>query len=1195
MSTDRTFATDDDSWAASEAGFRAWQTGRGPAARAGYRVVRHLATGGLGEVLVGHDEALERRVAIKQIRPELADRDEARARFLIEAKVTGRLEHPGVVPIYALGHDDAGRPYYAMRLIEGGTFLEAIAAFHAPPGPDFQSLAFRDLLARFLDVCNVVAYAHDRGVLHRDLKPSNVMLGKFGETLVVDWGLAKLLDRDEPGSPADGAAGAQTTGTLQESGSGWMRSGSSLDPSPTQPGTPVGSRGYMSPEQALGDATAVGPASDVYSLGATLYHLLAGARPLAGVDDPAEVVRCTIAGVLDPPRSRVAAIPPALEAICGRAMHRSPAARYGSPLDLAADLRHWLADEPIAGVAEPMAVRVSRWERRHRRLIRGASLALLATATIATVATVIVWRANGRERQALAAETTQRQLAEQHETLANASQQAAQAQSATLLLERGLEWADREEYGRALLWLTRALAEVPSHRADLERAIRTALATCRARITAPVAILDHRDHAISRFAFAPDGAVIATGDMVGHVRLWDARTGRPLGLPAEGLIHGGGVTVLEFARQAPALLVATGAGGLLVRDPATGQPRGPLIELHREVRAAALSADGARVLAGAEDGTCGLWDVATGNPIAGVPSHAARVVSVGFAAGDTRLFTADAGGTIRIVEPASGTPVGPEIHHPGGLNGAVLRDDGAVLLSFGTDRKARLWDVATGRLLHELDHRGALERAEFAPDGDTLLTAGHSTVVRLWDVETGTEVLSRLGSIEHRSFVPTAQFGAGGTTLVTGSFDRTARLWDAGSQRGQGNTLPHTEQVIEVRLAPDGRSVATQTRAGRVRLWRMGGDRGLGVTASPRSDDTVQALKVTPDGRHALTAGGARVLVRDLATGAPVGAPLPFAGEVRALALSADGRRVVAGGRSPGGRPPTGLGTDPPGLAQVWDLDTGAPLGAPLASDLDVLGVAIRGDGRVVATASRDETLRLFAADTGAPLGPPIRHPQAVQSVLFSGDGLTVYTGCADGRVRAWDVATGARRGPDLVHDDAVRVLALHPDGRRLATGSLAGTAQLWDPTTGTPLGPALRHEGWVTGLAFSPDGTTLATVGMGRTLRFWDVSTGARLGPELRHRNAIWCADFRPDGRAVLTGGEDHIVRTWPVPVAAGEPADRLAREARVLAGLGLNRDETYHTLTDAEWQAERTAFEALPPSGPPAQRPLADGPRVR
>ena len=236
-----------------------------------FRVLRPHARGGIGTVSVALDAELNREVALKQILPEQADNLASRARFLLEAEVTARLEHPGVVPVYGLGMGKDARPFYAMRLVRGETLKEAVERFRAAaaqPGRDRseQALDLRHLLARFLDVCNTVAYAHSRGVIHRDLKPSNIMLGPYGETLVVDWGLAKVIGRDDPRA----VRSAEAT-LVPSSGSG---------SSETVQGTVIGTPAYMSPEQAEGTLESIGTASDVYSLGATLYYVLTGRPPL---------------------------------------------------------------------------------------------------------------------------------------------------------------------------------------------------------------------------------------------------------------------------------------------------------------------------------------------------------------------------------------------------------------------------------------------------------------------------------------------------------------------------------------------------------------------------------------------------------------------------------------------------------------------------------------------------------------------------------------------------------------------------------------------------------------------------------------------------------------------------------------------------------------------------------------------------
>ena len=260
--------TEPDETQAHRAMTAAWAPGATEPGRR-YRVIRDHARGGLGIIYLARDEELHRDVALKEIRDDKADNAEFRARFLLEAEVTGRLEHPGIVPVHGLGRNEDGRPYYIMRFIRGETLKEAIAALHGPGGG--AAADYNPLVGRLVAACYAIAYAHSRKIIHRDLKPANIMLGEYGETLVVDWGLAKAAEIPDLPTPSD---------------EGSIRPESESDVSPTLAGFEMGTRGYMSPEQAAGRLAEIGPASDVYSLGATLYCLLTGRRPFPDLGGP---------------------------------------------------------------------------------------------------------------------------------------------------------------------------------------------------------------------------------------------------------------------------------------------------------------------------------------------------------------------------------------------------------------------------------------------------------------------------------------------------------------------------------------------------------------------------------------------------------------------------------------------------------------------------------------------------------------------------------------------------------------------------------------------------------------------------------------------------------------------------------------------------------------------------------------------
>lgn len=363
-------------------------------------IVRAHARGGLGLVSVARDPSLNRDVALKQMRPEVADDMRSRHRFINEAEITGQLEHPGIVPVYAIGHDSDGRPFYAMKFVHGRTLADAIVEHHQHP----TNHSLRELLRRFVSICQAIAYAHSKGVIHRDLKPSNIMLGEFGEQLILDWGLAKRLQDNSPGAPASaGGYSIGETATVNATLAGQIL------------GTPM----YMSPEQATGNVANQTAATDVYALGAILYHMLAGQPALQGHTNEQIVTRLKSNETLPTPRAINRSVDRALEAVCMKAMSPNPSDRYSTAAELADEIDRWAGDEPVRAYHEPLIARAARLTRRHRSIVVGG-VAVIAVLSLGVIGTSIqTVRATRAQHQADA----QRALAEKRfaevRTLAN--------------------------------------------------------------------------------------------------------------------------------------------------------------------------------------------------------------------------------------------------------------------------------------------------------------------------------------------------------------------------------------------------------------------------------------------------------------------------------------------------------------------------------------------------------------------------------------------------------------------------------------------------------------------------------------------------------------------------------------------------------------------------------------------------------
>jgi tetratricopeptide (TPR) repeat protein/tRNA A-37 threonylcarbamoyl transferase component Bud32 len=467
-----------------------------PAQASRYPIVKLHARGGLGEVFLARDPELNRQVALKQLRDKHADDPQSRARFLREAEITGALEHPGIVPVYGLGRYTDGRPYYAMRFIRGESLKQAIQRFHRDlpegRGTGRRTLALHQLLRRFVDVCNAVAFAHSRGVLHRDLKPENVMLGPFGETLVVDWGLAKFGAPSEPAGAGPGEPDGPIPGA---------------HPVATRAGSCVGTPAYMSPEQAASDLDQMGPASDVYSLGATLYSILTGRAPVDGPSVDAILERARRGDFPAPGQVRPGT-DPALEAVCLKAMALRPADRYDSARALADEIEHWLADEPVTSYREPWGWRLARWTRRHRAWVQSGAAAALAIVLILVAAAASI-------RHAWHLETLRE--AQENRRLA-----ALRAEGEALVLT-GQAALSRRDLARAQLLLTTAIAKVgPEPELDPLEALAAPLLAEAVRLLADQGALQGARAVYERFRRLQDEALFHATQFLGL----DPATGR---------------------------------------------------------------------------------------------------------------------------------------------------------------------------------------------------------------------------------------------------------------------------------------------------------------------------------------------------------------------------------------------------------------------------------------------------------------------------------------------------------------------------------------------------------------------------------------------------------------------------------------------------------------------------------------------
>ncbi|MDZ4401913.1 serine/threonine-protein kinase [Prosthecobacter sp.] len=937
-----------------------------------YTLVEVLGEGGFGSVWrAEQSKPVARQVALKIIKLGM-DTREVIARFEQERQALAIMDHPNIARVFDAGVTDAGRPYFVMELVKG----EPLTTYC-----DRNRLTIRQRLELFIQVCQAIQHAHQKGVIHRDLKPSNILVSEHDDAPVVrviDFGVAKATER------------SLTAETLQ-----------------TLAGQVIGTPGYMSPEQADPLHQDIDTRSDVYSLGAVLYELLTGTLPL----DDAGFVHVALEAILrrireqDPPRpsNRITSLaadqqataaqrrgmestrlPHAvrgdLDWIVMKCLEKDRQRRYETVSGLAADVQRHLNDEPITARPPSAAYRIRKTVRRNR-LAFGAA-AVITVSLIAGLVGTSMGLVRARRAQAAEAERAdgERRAKEQL-----ASEKARQDELLWKASRSDHEAAVRAFYehrnGEGLAYIDRALEYRPMNTTALAASAANAFGT-----SAPI----WRTRSVSAFAgvvnciaFSPDGRYLAAGSEDNTVRVIEAATGKEMSKAK----FGDQVWSVSFSPEGRSFAAGSADKTARVIEVATGKEMSKA-EFGAAVTSVSFSPDGRHLATGNSDKTVRVVEVASGKEISRMvfrgsvsisrAEFGGSVTSVSFSPDGRHLAAGCSDKTARVIEAASGKEIS-RAEFGGSVTSVNFSPDGRHLAAGSADKTVRVIEAASGKEISRAEFGGSVTSVNFSPDGRHLAAGSADKTARVIEAASGKEI----SRAEFGGSVTSVSFSPDGRYLAAGCSDKTARVIEATTTK-EISKADFGGLVTSVSFSPDGRYLAAGSSDKTARVIEVASGKEI---CTVEFDGPVKSLSLSPNGRY-LAAGcrGNSVLVIEAVSGKEI-SRAEFGGSVTSVSFSPAGRHLAVGCSD--------------FTARVTEVASGKEISRAEFGG-SVTSVSFSPDGRYLAAGSADKTVRVIEAASGKEISRT-EFGGSVTSVNFSPDGRHFAVGCSDFTARVID------------------------------------------------------------------------------------------------------------------------------------------------------------------------------------------------
>ena len=1036
-----------------------------------YTIKDAIAVGGMGAILRARDHKARRDVAMKvMLQAEM--NSPAANRFIREARIVANLEHPNIVPVHEIGTSPKDEPYFTMKWVQGENLADILFKLSKGDVRYRRKYTLPTLLEIFIQVCNGVAFAHSKGVIHLDLKPHNILVGDYGEVLVLDWGLATRLKHNNPDNNSHAEESVEISQKHMPNAS------PASQHVVTEDGIIKGTPGFMAPEQAQGEIAEIDERSDIFSLGSILYMMLTLKFPIVG-ENPSEILQHTIDGNFVPPGKRIyhKAVPKELEAIVMKAMALKKADRYNSVEGFQADVfaysRGYATSLEEGGFLKSAALLLRR---------RRGEFFLLALSAVAVVALLFVimtikirldlqvnrtrtanvlddftykrvlpaFRTNARTSFVFA-EEARRELDKErgsrdfHAYVANIrlvdlSIRHSRYDRTQTVLEKCPASFRHWEWGR-LKYLTElgspALQHPKSFTAVCTNRDGTMVAfsdtdhvlTVRNLITNEIQELrGSKESRITAIAMSDDSSKLTVGGVGTTVELWDLEIEEPIRLY---LGHSEPISSLDF------------------------------------------SGDGATIAAGCQDGTILMWNVKSGNLDLTIKAHDGTVSALALNDDGNMLVSAGVDGTVTIWNCEDETPIKSLSEHSGAVTAMAFHEQSMQVVTGGRDKTVIIWDANTDdkfrRLKPEINE---ILSVAISNDTQSILAGGAGFIAGIWDAQTGqTKRLLR----GHTGPITSVAFIGNGKEVVTASDDRTLKIWLVDGDFEYHALAGNETEVYAAAVSSDGKYVAAASADQTIRVWSV--DDGQEVYNLDGYTGGLNGLCFGHDNEDLIAAGAdSSIKIWKFKAARERLILEGHSGPINSISISEDGRTIITAGQDR--------------TARIWNTVNGHQNVILSGRESPVVAAALSSQGHIAATAGEDHSVRLWNTEIGTPYKSLVLE-QTATALAISPDGSALLVGNADGKVSLFECeGPGTETIRSLEgHLGKINSICVSNDNKRVFTGSLDTTVKVWDLSTGTELTTLRAHKGSVNSVAITSDNRRIITGGADAQVIIWDTA----------------------------------------------------------------------------------------------------------